>query len=357
MPAEFGGAHRAPGDAVAGAVQAAERAGEPRHVRQQVRLRHEDVFQNDLSGDRGAQAELAFDLRSGETLHAAFQHEAANDAVIGLGPYHEDVGDGRIGDPHLVAGHAEAARDRLGPGDHRSGIGAVIRLGQTEAAYPLAGRELGQIFHPLLFGAVGIDRMHHKRALHAHCRAVAGVDALGLARHEAVDHVACGRAAVLFRQSRPEQAEFAKLPDDVAIEFLLAIRHQNSRHQLFLTIRARRIADHAFVVRELAFQQQRIVPLKDAVFVGRNGLDVLGQSHRIHVGLLKSWRRIQAPASWAISPCFRAAAARSSSPSSASTSEYTCQFRFLVLRLSTRSERRLRATCRLLLCAAASHMI
>ena len=167
----------------------------------------------------------------------------------------------------------------------------MIRLGQAEAADPLAGGELGQIFHPLRFGAVGIDRMHDQRALHAHGRAVAGIDPLRLARHQAVNHVARSGAAVLFRQRRPEQAELAQLGHDVAVELLLAVRHQNARHQLLLTIVARRIADGALFARQLNFQQQRIVPLKDGVFVGGNGLDLFRQSHRPHVDLLRSVMR------------------------------------------------------------------
>ena len=84
VPAELGSAHRAPGDAEAGAVQAAKRAGQSGHVRQQIFRRHEHVLHHDLAGDRGAQAELALDPRRGEAFHPALQHEAADDTVIGL---------------------------------------------------------------------------------------------------------------------------------------------------------------------------------------------------------------------------------------------------------------------------------
>jgi hypothetical protein len=54
-------------------------------------------------------------------------------------------------------------------------------LGQAEAAThsPLRAR---QVFLPLAFAAVGVDRVHDERALHAHRAAVAAVDALDLAR-------------------------------------------------------------------------------------------------------------------------------------------------------------------------------
>jgi hypothetical protein len=58
MPAEFRRAHRAPGDAVARHVEAAERTREAFDVRQQILLRHDRILQHDLAGDRGAQRSL-----------------------------------------------------------------------------------------------------------------------------------------------------------------------------------------------------------------------------------------------------------------------------------------------------------
>src|SRR5271166_6865450 len=69
-PAVLGRAHRAPGNAVARAVEAPEGALEAGNVRQERILRNLDVVEHDLSGDRGAQTELAFDLRRAEALHA-----------------------------------------------------------------------------------------------------------------------------------------------------------------------------------------------------------------------------------------------------------------------------------------------
>ena len=68
VPAEFGGAHGAPGDAVAREVEAAERPGEAAALRQQVLLGHHGAVEHDLAGDRGAQRQLALDLRRGNPL-------------------------------------------------------------------------------------------------------------------------------------------------------------------------------------------------------------------------------------------------------------------------------------------------
>ena len=162
VPAELGRAHGAPGNAVARIVEAAERTGQTLDVGQQIVFRHHAVFQHDLAGDRGAQRQFAFDLGRRETLRAALDDEAADDAVE-LGPHHRDIGDRRVGDPGLGAVELVAAGHFLGARHHRAGIGAVIGLGQAEAADQLGGRELGQIFAPLRFAAIGVDRIHHQR--------------------------------------------------------------------------------------------------------------------------------------------------------------------------------------------------
>src|SRR6185312_15125214 len=69
--------HRPPGYAVTGAVQAAERPLEPRDIMQERALRDLDIVERDFAGDRGAERELALDLRRGEALHALFENEAA----------------------------------------------------------------------------------------------------------------------------------------------------------------------------------------------------------------------------------------------------------------------------------------
>ena len=46
---------------------------------------------------------------------------------------------------HILAPVSGSRRRPLAPGAHGAGIGAVVRLGQAEAADPLAGGELGQI--------------------------------------------------------------------------------------------------------------------------------------------------------------------------------------------------------------------
>ena len=174
-PAILRRAHRAPGDAVAGAIEAAERPLESRDVRQKRALRRLDIVEHDLAGDRGAQGKLALDLRRGEALHALLEDEAADLVVVRarLRPDDEHVGERRVADPGLGADEPVAAVDLLGSRRHAAGIGAGVRLGEPEAADELAAREAGQVLAPLVVVAIGVDRIHDERALHAHHRAKA----------------------------------------------------------------------------------------------------------------------------------------------------------------------------------------
>ena len=84
MPAEFGSTHGAPGNAVTGAVEAAERAGQTGHMRQKIFFRHEHVLHLDHAGGRCPERELALDLRRLEALHAALKHKTLDLAVMGI---------------------------------------------------------------------------------------------------------------------------------------------------------------------------------------------------------------------------------------------------------------------------------
>src|SRR6267143_935465 len=82
--AELRRAERAPADSVAGAIQAAERALQPRDARQEVRLGDAHLVHHDAAGAGGAQAELAVDRRHGQALHPALEEEPADLAGVVL---------------------------------------------------------------------------------------------------------------------------------------------------------------------------------------------------------------------------------------------------------------------------------
>ena len=112
---------------------------------------------------------------------------------------------------------------------------------------------------------IGVDRIHHQRGLHRHHRAVAGIDALDLARDQPVGDGAEAGAAVLLRQRGAEQAELAHLGDDLAVEALLAVGGEHARKQLVLRIAARAVAHHALLLGQLAFEVERVLPVEGGV--------------------------------------------------------------------------------------------
>ena len=116
-------------------------------------------------------------------------------------PNHEHIGDRRVGDPHFrcrSAGSRPAtfsARVFMPPGSEPAS-GSVSPKQPTHSPRG----ELRQVFPLLRLVAVGVDRIHDQRGLHAHHRAVAGIDPLDLARHKPVGHIARARAAIAPRR-------------------------------------------------------------------------------------------------------------------------------------------------------------
>ena len=149
----------------------------------------------------------------------------------------------------------------------------MVGLGQAEAADDFALASFGRYLLALRLAAVGVDRMHHQRGLHRHQRAIAGIDALDLARDQPGSDIVEAGAAVFFRDGRAEQAEFAHLADDRRVVFFVAIGREHARQQLLLGVVARGVAHHALVLGQFAFEVERIVPFEVGVLEqGRLGV-------------------------------------------------------------------------------------
>ena len=161
----------------------------------------------------------------GQAFGALLKHEAADLAAVRvrLRPDDEDVGDRRVGDPHLGAREDVAALDLLGAGAHATGVGAGVGLGQAEAADPFAGRQFRQVFPALLLGSISEDRVHHEARLDRHGRAIAAVDPFDGARDQAVTDIAEAGAAIFGRDGRAEQAELTEFAHDFAVEAFFEI--------------------------------------------------------------------------------------------------------------------------------------
>jgi hypothetical protein len=137
----------------------------------------------------------------------------------------------------------------------------MVGLGQAEAADPFAGGQAGQVLLTLRLAAVGVDRMHHQAALHAHGAAVAAVHAFHLARHQSVAHmVQAGTAVAVDRAA--EQAQCAHLAHDLAVEGLVARGHQHAGLELFLAVGPGGVAHGALVVAQLVVQAEGVFPVE-----------------------------------------------------------------------------------------------
>ncbi len=84
--------------------------------------------------------------------------------------------------------------------------------------------------------------------------------------------------AVLRGQCRPEESERAHLAEDRGIGLLVAESLEHPRRELALSVGARGIAHHAFLLGELRLEQQRIVP-------GELGLLGLGFERGVHAAV------------------------------------------------------------------------
>ena len=262
VPAGFGGTQGAPADAVTGRVQAGERTFQAAHVREGVFFWAEHVVHDDLASQRGAQADFAVDRRGAQAFPAFFQHEAADLAGIVLGPDHEHVRHRAVGDPHLGAGQAIATVNLLGAGDHRAWIRAVVRFGQAEAADVFTAGQFRQVLLLGGFVAEFVDRHHHQGRLHAHHRAVAGVDTLDFTGDQAVADIVEAAATVDFRNGGAEQADFAHFAEDRRVGVFLTERFQHARGQLVGGELLGAVADHAFFFGQLLIEQQWVFPVE-----------------------------------------------------------------------------------------------
>ncbi len=165
-----------------------------------------------------------------------------------------------MGDPELAAVQDVAAVDRLGAGRHGARVRPAVRLRQAEAADHLAAGHVGKPAPPLRLRSEGEDRVHDQRGLHAHGRAVAGIDRLDLPRDQAVGDVGGAGAAVLFGQGGAEQPQLAHFGHDLRIVAFLGEGRDDARQKALTGVVARRVGDQPLLLGEPALQVERVLP-------------------------------------------------------------------------------------------------
>ena len=76
-----------------------------------------------------------------------------------------------------------------------------------------------------------MDRVHHERRLHGVHRAIARIDALDLARDQAIGYVVRTGAAVLLGERHTEQAEFTHFGENLSVRALFEVGVDHARQQ------------------------------------------------------------------------------------------------------------------------------
>jgi hypothetical protein len=115
-PAVFGRTHDTPGNAVAGAVEAAEGAFETRDAGKDRVFAHFDAVRHDLAGDRGAQRQLPADtvvdaeVDLGMTGDAYFLQARLNISLPGLEP---ELARSIVDEAHQTCPYSKATRGNI----------------------------------------------------------------------------------------------------------------------------------------------------------------------------------------------------------------------------------------------------
>ena len=141
----------------------------------------------------------------------------------------------------------------------------MVGFGESEAPHPLACGQFGQVFSALLLGTVSVDRVHHEAGLHAHHRAVSGINPLHLAGNQAIRHMVRSNTAVLLRNRRAKKAQLAQFVEDFVVKGLRAGGLQDAGHQLGLAVVVRGFADELFFFGELLGEQHGVGPIEGGV--------------------------------------------------------------------------------------------
>ena len=145
--------------------------------------------------------------------------KAVNFSPSTLAKIDEEIGEGGVGDPHLLAVEqvvlAVGGEHGLGAGIH--GVRAGTALRQRVGADPLAGGQLGQIFLLLRRGAEPDDRQRADADVRAegHGEGTLLGDAVG---DDGRGHLVHLRAAVLFRNIDTRQSKLRGFVQQLAAE-------------------------------------------------------------------------------------------------------------------------------------------
>ena len=143
--------------------------------------------------------------------------------------HHEgDAGDGPVGDEDLAAGDPPPRGGALGGRPQVGRVGAVVGLGQPEAAEDLAGGHPRQPLLLLLLAAPALHRAGDQAEVHRHDRADVGVAAPELLDEQAVGQRVGAAAAVGLVDGHADEPGLPQPVERLLREALLAVVAQGS---------------------------------------------------------------------------------------------------------------------------------
>ena len=247
--AGHGRADAAPANAVAGLIQAGQRAAQTFHAGENIFRGNFAIGHGKAGGDRSAQRIFSMHVPSFKAGRTFFHQEAANFSIFAFRPNERDGGQRAAGDPHFFAVQDVLVALLHRTGQHAARIGAELRFGESETPNRFALLQQGQPLVFLRVGTKGINRIHHQRRLNGDEAAQPRIAALQFLSHQAVFDVGHARAAVTF-EARAKQAQFRHLRNQLHREFPFAIVFLDDRHYLVVDELPRGVARQFFFVAE-----------------------------------------------------------------------------------------------------------
>lgn len=194
------------------------------------------VIEQDFAGGGAADAEFVLFAADGEAGGVAFDQEAGNAAVTGVGvdggEDEEEAGFGGVGDPEFAAGEEIAIAIGDGAGGEGEGVGAGVGFAERVGADGIGGEGCQKLL-VLFGGAVIANGVDDERVLDVDENGDTGIDGGDLLDGENGLKESPTLAAELFRYFDAGEAEFEKLFEERRIHRGFVIHIAGARSDLF----------------------------------------------------------------------------------------------------------------------------
>src|SRR5215510_5655448 len=211
------------------------------------------VLQQQRRSRGAALAQLMLLSAGSDAGVVVFDDEAGEFFAVDFGEDDVDVGEGAVGNPHLLAVQNPMRpfriESRVGLGSER--VGARSGFAQAIGRDPFSGPDLRQVLFLLLFRAEINDRQEPdagRRAEGSGERTLAGDVFRDQHRRDLIER----KPAVLLRDARREQPQLARLEQQLALKFVILLLDARAvRRHLFFNILGGRLSDHSLLFGEI----------------------------------------------------------------------------------------------------------